>query len=201
MQKPQAIEYQTPHKNVILSDPKQLVVKQGFKCISAGTVKVKGKFSPLFVRYDNKPELAAKIAEWVNGWEEYNKWYKDQVSLAMETMKISGGNLNFDKAENADFTWTYWDGTSGKTLTEKATGREIYQMKYTGGGGSVEGETRVKAMAFWDALEELKDAPKPSLTLQEIDSFERTVEQLHSRNDHPGWCNHCHSYCYGDCQS
>lgn len=27
------------------------------------------------------------------------------------------------------------------------------------------------------------------------------VAKAAARNQHPGWCNRCHSYCYGDCQS
>lgn len=31
---------------------------------------------------------------------------------------------------------------------------------------------------------------------------DREIEkQIAERNTHPGWCNKCHSYCWGDCQS
>lgn len=108
---------------------------------------------------------------------------------------------NFNKAENKYFSWSYWDGTSGKTLTEKSSGRQIYQMKYTDTGEGVQGETRVKASAFWSALGKLQDDPKPELTIAEATATEKLIEQLPDpdRNNHPGWCNLCHSYCYGDC--
>jgi hypothetical protein len=200
MNKPRAIEYETPHKTVVLSDPKQLIIKQGFRCIRAGSVKVNGKYKPLFVRYGNKPELLSEIEAWLLAWDEYNKWYTAQVEAAKSTM-ITNTPLNFDEAENEFFAWSHWDGTSGKTLKEKATGREIYQMKYTDNSKSVEGETRVKAIAFWDALEELQDDPKPAPTQEEEAASSRTIERLPAENNHPGWCNQCHSYCYGDCQS
>lgn len=198
---PKPVEYETPYKTVILDSPKQLVVKQGHKCINAGIVKHKGKFVPLVVRYDNKPELLGEIETWLEAWSEYNKWFDDQVSIAKGTMTTSTP-INFDEAQNNDFTWSYWDGTSGKTLTEKATGQEIYQMRYTDNGKAVEGETKIKGMAFWRALEMLKNEPaKPSLTPAEEVAANKNIERIPARNDHPGWCNHCHSYCYGDCTS
>lgn len=201
MKEPKAIEYETPHKKVVLSDPEQLVVKQGKKCIDAGPVKNKeGKFVPFFVVYDNKPELLAEITQWLEDWNKYNAWFASQVELAKSTM-VTNTPANFDEAENDVFTWTKWDGTSGKTLREKSTGREIYQMNYTDNGQSVEGETRVKASAFWEALWSLQDDPKPTMTTEEVASFEKAIEQLPEDNNHPGWCNRCHSYCYGDCQS
>jgi hypothetical protein len=202
MNKPQAIEYTTSHGHtVVLADPKNLVVKQGFKCIDGGTAKHGGKNVRLMVRYDNKPELAAEIKSWKAAWDKYDEFLSEQVELARSTMKCNT-RINFDKAENSHFSWTYWDGTSGKTLTEKGTGREIYQMRYTDNGKSVEGDDKIRAMAFWRALEQLKDKPAPTYTSEELKAIEEQERQeIDRRNSHPGWCNHCHSYCYGDCQS
>lgn len=200
LQEPKPIEYETPHKTVVLSNPKQLVVKQGKHCINAGTVKNKGKFVPFFLVYDNKPVLVAAIEAWLEAWDAYNEWYGEQVANAKSTM-ITSSAVNFDEAQNDYFSWTQWDGTSGKILREKLSGREIYQMKYTDNGQSVTGPDRVRAAAFWDALEQIKDQPTPTLTPQEIATAEKVFERLPETNDHPGWCNHCRSYCYGDCQS
>ncbi len=200
MNKPQPIEYETPYKTVKLTDPTQLVVKNGIDVINAGTVKHNGKYVPFFLRYDNKPELLSKTNAWVESWHKYNAWLDKQVLAAKSTM-TTNSLVNFDQAENQDFSWSYWDGTSGKTLTHKSSARQIYQMKYTDSGESVQGETRVRASAFWSALWELQDDPKPALTQEEENATTKMIGQLPINNNHPGWCNHCHSYCYGDCRS
>jgi hypothetical protein len=104
---------------------------------------------------------------------------------------------NFDKAENSIFSWSSWDGTSGKTLTHKATGRQIYQMSWLDKNGymaePVVGETREQAMAFWAELETLKNQKPPRR-----DEDYAEPEPKHGVN---GYCRKCHSYCYGDCDA
>jgi len=99
---------------------------------------------------------------------------------------------NFDQAQDQNFSWTKWDGTSGSTLTHKATGREIYQMRWSD-GKMVDGETRTLACKFWDELHALQEQ-KPALA----DVVETDPEPQHGQN---GYCRKCHSYCYGDCEA
>ena len=98
---------------------------------------------------------------------------------------------NFDKAENDTFSWSMFDGTRGKQLCHKASGRSIYQMQYidpkTGYvSESVDEETRQAAIAFWDELQNLQNQ-KPAR--------EAVGESVRGS----GWCDRCRSYCYGDC--
>ncbi len=204
MNAPQAVEYTTTtgHK-VVLSDKKQLIVEQGLPCIDGGYTKINGKSGRVVVRYDNKPELSAAIAKWQADLTAYEAWFAGLVETTKRTMTTNTRVVNFDQAETADFSWTYWDGTSGKTLREKSSNREIYQMRYTDNNESVTGETREKAMAFWRALESLKKAPAaPVYTAGETARMERLelemTEPVHGVN---GYCRKCHSYCWGDCEA
>jgi hypothetical protein len=96
MIKPQAIEYTTQHGHTInLDDPHKLVVEQGFKCINGGTVKHSGKNVRLMVRYDNKPELAAKIAAWLEDWKHY------EASKAAEFARNVPGLAELEAAKDA----------------------------------------------------------------------------------------------------
>ena len=66
------LEYTTKHGyEVTLSDPKQLVIVQGYSCINGGKVRHNGKMVKLMVRYDDKPDLANKVAAWQEAWEKY----------------------------------------------------------------------------------------------------------------------------------
>lgn len=86
--KPEAIEYTTPHGHtVILDDPKKLVVEQGFTCINGGTIKHNGKNVRLMVRYDNKPELAAQIATWLEDWKAYEEAKAAEFDLNVPGLK------------------------------------------------------------------------------------------------------------------
>ena len=70
--KPEPIKYETSYGyTVTLDDPNQLVIEQGYTCINGGKIKHNGKMVKLMVRYDNKPELAAKIKDWEAAWEQY----------------------------------------------------------------------------------------------------------------------------------
>lgn len=200
MNKPQAIEHITSHGHtVVLDDPKKLVVKQGFTCIDGGSVKHNGKYVRLMVRYDDKPELAAKIEAWKSNWNEYNAWFEQQIADCTKTIVT---NSDKDKAENNDFSWSYWDGTSGKTLRDKSSEREIYQMKYTDNHERVTGEQKEKVSVFWRALERAKKTPITQDQRRAAKKAEAEWEQTQrEREAHPGWCNRCHSYCYGDCQA
>lgn len=100
---------------------------------------------------------------------------------------------NFTEAEDDNFSWTTFDGTSGQLLIHKASGREIYQMHFCTNGKMaerVEGETRDLAIKFWDELGALKDQKPP----RRIETY---VEEEHGF----GWCDKCQSYCYGDCDA
>lgn len=101
----------------------------------------------------------------------------------------TNATYNFDKAEDDNFSWSAFDGTSGCILTHKASGREIYQMHYLSDGKKaekVEGETRDLAIKFWDELNTLQN--------QKPIRIEENCEE-HGF----GWCDKCQSYCYGDC--
>ena len=114
----------------------------------------------------------------------------------------TSAKYNFEKAENDIFSWDYWDGD---TLTHKASGRSIYQMRWLNAEGKmaepVEGETREQAIAFWRELRQLQDNPD-SYTGAEVDKIaeltEREFEPEHGVN---GYCRKCHSYCYSDCEA
>jgi len=95
---------------------------------------------------------------------------------------------NFEKAENDTFSWTAFDGTSGKTLTHKESGRKIYQMAWVDTGEKVTDELKNQVILFRDELKKLQNP--------EIEEIEFSEEE-HGI----GWCNICHSYCYGDCQA
>jgi hypothetical protein len=109
----------------------------------------------------------------------------------MTTIKTDT-KYNFTKAENDIFSWTCWDGTSGNTLTHKASGRDIYHMNWLNDQGKMEepvtGETKDQAIKFWAELEELQNQKPQSVEI---------TEETHGA----GWCEKCHSYCYGDCQA
>lgn len=202
MNAPQPVEYTTTtgHK-VILSNKKQLIIEQGFPCIDGGHIKINGKGGRLAVRYDNKPELAAMVAVWQEKQAAYETWFAGLVEATKQAM-TTNTRINFDKAETDEFSWTYYDGTSGKTLREKSTGREIYQMRYTDKNEAVTGETKEKAKAFWRALESLKEKPAPLFTGEEMARIEKIefamTEPKHGEN---GYCRKCHSYCWGDCEA
>jgi hypothetical protein len=107
---------------------------------------------------------------------------------------ITNTKYNFDKAENAIFSWSYYDGTNGGTLRHKASGREIYQMYWCTNGKMaepVEGEARQQASAFWSELRALQKQKPPKVEVAD-------TEPAHGQN---GYCRKCHSYCYGDCQA
>ena len=101
---------------------------------------------------------------------------------------------NFDKAQDDNFSWNFYDGTNGSILTHKASGREIYQMHWCTGGKmaeKVEGEMCDAVRDFWAELHELQNAKPVCLPENEPDP-----EPEHGQN---GYCRTCHSYCYGDC--
>ncbi len=101
---------------------------------------------------------------------------------------------NFTQAESDLFSWSYWDGTNGNTLTHKPSGRQIYKMHWLDEQGKMSekvGEETVQAVKdFRAALKELQN-PKSSRKIEIIDD-----EPKHGVN---GYCRKCHSYCYGDC--
>ena len=102
---------------------------------------------------------------------------------------------NFSEAEDEKFSWNTWDGTSGKILTHKASGRQIYQMCWLDAegykAGKVEGKISEQVKSFWAELEQLRTQKPP--TDDYVDP-----EPKHGEN---GYCRKCHSYCYGDCSS
>lgn len=158
MNQPTAFVYETAHKTIETSNPR-IVTIQGIKCMDGGTIKQGKKFVPYMIRLDNKPELVAKLEAYQAKVDAYNTWFSGQVEIVKATITIDR-QVNFTEAENDDFSWSTFDGTSGKTLTEKATGKEIYQMRYSNGGGNLTDETKVKVSIFWDALEALRNDAK-----------------------------------------
>jgi hypothetical protein len=205
MNAPQPIEYTTPHKVVTLWQQEQLVVKNGYPCIDGGTVKHEGKYVPLMVRYDNKPELAAQVAKWQAEWQTYQDWKNALIASTKRT--ITTATKYNDSAENDTFSWSRWDGTNGNMLYHKPTGQHIYQMAFLDGpngtmGTKITGEAKEQAMAFWAALAELQAEPAPLYTGAESARIEELAfeasEPKHGQN---GYCRKCHSYCWGDCEA
>jgi hypothetical protein len=192
MDAPKSIEYTTKDGyKVVLSDAKQLIVAQGMPCIDGGQIKVNGKYTKLYVRYDNKPELAAEIAAWQAAWSAYNAAIAD-----LSERIVTDSKYNFAKAESDTFAWYKFDDTSGGSLLHKPSGRSLYQMRWidpkTGYATEpVTGSEREGAIAFWAALRLLQDR-KPAYVEQD------DPEPQHGQN---GYCRKCHSYCYGDCQA
>lgn len=158
MNQPAAFTHKTDHKTIETSNPR-IVTVQGIKCLDGGTIKQGKKFVPYMIRLDNKPELVAKLEAYQAEVNAYNNWFDGQVEIVKATISINTP-ANFTEAENDDFSWSTFDGTSGKTLTEKATGKEIYQMRYSNGGGNLTDETKAKVSVFWDALEALRNDAK-----------------------------------------
>jgi hypothetical protein len=192
METPKSIEYTTTDGHrVVVSDLKQLVVMQGMPCIDGGQVKVGGKYSKLYVRYDNKPQLAAEIASWQAAWAAYNA-----AIVSLSEQIITSSKYNFVRAENDTFAWCKFDDTSGGSLLHKPSGRSLYQMRWidplTGyATEAVTGSEREDAIMFWAALQILQDR-KPVVENYDDD------EPKHGQN---GYCRKCRSYCYGDCQA
>lgn len=156
MDKPTAFVYKTAHK-VIETDSPSIITVQGIKCLDGGIIKQGKKFVPYMVRLDNKPELVAALEAYQKSVDEYNAWFAEQVETIKATIKTSGPG-NFTEAENDEFSWSYWDGTDGNTLRDKLnSNREIYQMKYTDNFEVITGEKKQKVMAFWRALDAIKD--------------------------------------------
>jgi hypothetical protein len=191
METPKSIEYITTdgHK-VVISEQMQLIVVQGIPCIDGGQIKINGKYTRLYVRFDNKPGLAAEIAVWQADWAAYNAAIVDLSEQIVTDSKY----YNFAKAESDTFAWYKFDDTSGGSLLHKPSGRSLYQMRWidakTGYATEpVTGSEREQAIAFWAALHILQDR-KPDFVAQP------DPEPKHGAN---GYCRKCHSYCYGDC--
>lgn len=191
MKRPNPIQYTTAHKTVILDDPEQLIVAGGYPCIHGGAVNVNGKTQTLYVRYDNKPELAAEIANWQAAWQTYNNAIE-----ALADQLVTDKMHNPARAESNMFAWYKFDDTDGGKLLHKQSGRSLYQMRWidpaTGYATEpVIGEDREQAIAFWAALQIVVDR-KPTIIEQP------DTEPQHGHN---GYCRKCQSYCYGDCQA
>lgn len=190
MNRPDPIQYMTAYKTVTLDDPEQLITSGGYPCINGGLAKINGKAQPLYVRYDNKPELAAQIANWQTAWQAYN----DAIA-ALATELVTDKPYKPARAESDLFSWYKFDDTSGGKLLYKPSGRSIYQMRWIDPAGyatePVIGDEREQAIAFLEALQ-IVLARKPAI-VDEVDT-----EPQHGHN---GYCRKCHSYCYGDCQA
>lgn len=154
MNKPAAFIYETVHKVIETTNPKIITI-QGVKCLDGGFIKNGSKVQPYMIRLDNKPELVAKLEAYQQALDEYNAWFAQQVETVKATIKIDTPH-NFTEAENDDFSWTTFDGTSGKCLTEKATGKEIYQMSYSYSNLPLSKETKLKVELFVAALDAIK---------------------------------------------
>ena len=119
------------------------------------------------------------------------------METAMTAIKTDT-KYNFQQAENDQFSWNTWDGTSGNTLLHKPSGRRIYQMQWCNSEGyvtdTVEGEVCEAVKAFWAELRKLQ-AQKPPRVEEDYDI---ESEPKHGYN---GYCRKCHSYCYSDCEA
>jgi hypothetical protein len=75
-------------------------------------------------------------------------------------MITTNTKFHFTDAENENFTWTYFDGSSGGKLHHKVSGNYISHMYWIGKDGyitePVTGSVREEAHAFWDELYDLK---------------------------------------------
>jgi hypothetical protein len=70
--RPEPIKHETTTGHTVtLDDPKQLVNPKGIPCIDGGLIRHNGNLVGLMVRYDDKPELAAKIEQWKAEWATY----------------------------------------------------------------------------------------------------------------------------------
>jgi hypothetical protein len=191
MNKPEPITYAASHKTIIVETPDQLIVAQGVPCIDGGMARINGKAQRYMVRYDNKPELAAQITDWLAAWQAYNASIETLADQLM-TDKV----YNPARAESDLFAWDRFDDTNGGKLLHKPSGRSLYQMRWidpaTGyATDPVTGEERDQAIAFWAALRIRRDR-QPAYVAQS------DTEPQHGHN---GYCRKCHSYCYGDCQA
>lgn len=95
---------------------------------------------------------------------------------------------NFREAENELFAWNF---TERDFLTYKPTGQQIYQMMWYEWKNSqpVTDQTIKDAVKeFWAELRKRQEA-KPEPKNNDNQPEERGY----------GWCDKCHSYCYGDC--
>lgn len=162
MNEPTAFVYETSYKTISTSNPK-IVTFNGIKCLDGGTIKQGKKFVNFAVRLDDKPELVAALDAYQADWDRYNRWFAEQVEVVKATITIDTP-ANFTKAENDDFSWSTFDGTSGQCLTEKSTNKQIYQMRYSNGykNGTTEltEETKVKVKLFWAALDAFRNDAK-----------------------------------------
>jgi hypothetical protein len=71
---PEEVNYLTPAGyTVTLESLDQLITVQGYPCIDGGTVERDGERVRLMVRYDNKPDLAEKVALWICEWDTYQQ--------------------------------------------------------------------------------------------------------------------------------
>ena len=64
-------------------------------------------------------------------------------------------------------------------------------------GLTLENLTKVKS-----AISELKQHPTWSAKQTKIEKNRREIDKMETaRNNHPGYCRKCRSYCYGDCEA
>ena len=120
MNRPDPIQHTTTYKTITLDDPKQLITAGGFPCIDGGSVRINGKTQALYVRYDNKPELAAQIANWLASWQTYN----DAIE-ALAGELVTDKTYNPARAESHLFAWDKFDDTDGGKLIHKPSGRSL----------------------------------------------------------------------------
>lgn len=191
MKRPDPIQYTTNYGTISLTDPNQLISAGGYPCIDGDMVRVNGKMQRLYVRYDNKPELAAQISAWQAAWQSYN----DTIEAMAERL-VTDRAYDPTRAESDLFAWHKFDDTHGGKLLHKPSGRSLYQMCWidpvTGYATEpVTGEEREQAIEFWHVLR-IRAERKP-ITIARPDD-----EPQHGEN---GYCRKCHSYCYGDCQA
>lgn len=91
-------------------------------------------------------------------------------------------HYNFDKAENDVFSWSYWDGTSGRILTHKATDRQIYQMHWLNEKGKmsdkVEGDVREQALMFWSEFHAIQKEREAQMRKESTERFLSEVDDI-----------------------
>ena len=99
MNKPESIKYEVKSidKTIIVDHPNQLVVEQGYPCLNGGRIKHNGQIVKCLVRYDNKPELAARVESWKKEWEVY------ESKKAAEFSKNVPGLKELEDAQDAAY--------------------------------------------------------------------------------------------------
>lgn len=186
MDKPKTIKYQTPHGEITLWQRSQLITYNGVPCIDAGHIKHNGKNVRFVVRYDDKPELAALVAQWVADWDAYNTWHESEVAATIKRATIRRNIVDaVSDITDGRYEWSWADE---HVIRDTATGKTHYN------------DLNEEMMVFWDAVEIIRNKQTSApMTMEEQGYADDYVDE--PKHGEHGYCRKCHSYCYGDCEA